>query len=114
MQGSFNEFRLERDPMPTQGLIMPVGEGEAAANNVCCDCCGGDASYFKRMIIEHCHRTGYIRGSTCDSCNQYIASYESGTMRLEHPMWDYIERYLERAWMVNQHLGINDYPLRPK
>src|ERR1051326_1579904 len=40
-----------------------------------CDMCGKVA---KRLVIEHCHETGRVRGMTCDSCNHLLGLVETG------------------------------------
>lgn len=39
----------------------------------CTDCMGCGCSFSKkiRKNLDHCHRTGYIRGILCSSCNHY-------------------------------------------
>lgn len=31
-----------------------------------------------KMIIDHCHKTGKVRGSLCQSCNIRVGKYEKG------------------------------------
>ncbi len=56
-----------------------------------CVICGIDASELKRAIdVEHCHRTGKIRGLVCSRCNAAIGWIEK-VMTL-----DSLKRFLER------------------
>jgi hypothetical protein len=43
-----------------------------------CEICGvtADESATGRLIIDHCHSTGLIRGMLCDLCNAYIGDLE--------------------------------------
>ena len=43
----------------------------------CCAICKTPASNFeKRMAIDHCHRTGKIRGILCNSCNLGLGCFK--------------------------------------
>src|SRR5437762_9390061 len=90
--------------MMGRDLIKEGGRGSEG-----CDCCG--STWYKRLRIEHCHRSGYTRGATCDSCNRYMHLYEHGRMNEDHEMWEVVEAYLFRAWITNPNLKIKDYPL---
>lgn len=37
-----------------------------------CDICGASAPAHKSLAIDHCHKTGRIRGLLCDACNTGI------------------------------------------
>ena len=30
------------------------------------------------LVVDHCHRTGLIRGLLCDTCNRLVGRHESG------------------------------------
>lgn len=44
-----------------------------AAQNGACAVCGTTDFKTKGPCIEHCHRTGEIRGVTCERCNRMLA-----------------------------------------
>jgi hypothetical protein len=59
-----------------------------------CRICSSPPSALKRLCVDHCHRTGKIRGLLCDRCNVAIglfgdseellvrtAAYLAGTLR---------------------------------
>ena len=50
-----------------------------------CVICGTDDS-FNRLVMDHDHKTGEVRGLLCQSCNQYaVGTYEKrGRYRSEH------------------------------
>lgn len=57
----------------------------------CAICQKPAESFKKRLAVEHCHRTGFIRGLCCTYCNRGLASY--------HDKPDYFRRaadYLEQ------------------
>jgi len=39
------------------------------AQNNCCDICKKESSRTKKLHIDHCHKTGKIRGLLCSNCN---------------------------------------------
>lgn len=43
-----------------------------------CECCGISARYISVSHIDHCHKTGKVRGTVCPSCNVIIGQYETG------------------------------------
>ena len=40
----------------------------------CCHICQRKAY----LLVDHCHRTGLIRGLLCDCCNRLVGRHESG------------------------------------
>lgn len=56
-----------------------------------CDICGREAD---RMCIDHCHKTGIVRGRLCDTCNRAIGLFGDSVDRLRNAI-TYIERSQE-------------------
>lgn len=49
-----------------------------------CNICGVHESEFtRRHAIDHCHKTGVIRGVLCAPCNRGIGSFGDDPSRLE-------------------------------
>lgn len=44
-----------------------------------CELCSRSA----RLVAEHCHRHGWIRGRACESCNQFLRHLERRTSLAE-------------------------------
>lgn len=45
----------------------------AATQNHCCAICGiNKKDLDKRLAVDHCHKTGLIRGLLCCNCNRFI------------------------------------------
>lgn len=66
------ETRILRSLM-TSGRILGVNRDTVLAaweesGNVC-QSCGDPCTYEKRVVIDHCHRTGVFRGLLCQACN---------------------------------------------
>lgn len=59
-----------------------------------CEMCGGYDRRF-RVIVDHCHAHGWIRGFSCNSCNALLGKYERGlwtnydTLFCPHAHWRY-------------------------
>ncbi len=57
-----------------------------------CEICGGtDFGRSKRPHIDHCHKTGKVRGLLCLSCNQVLGRFEDSAERLRRAA-DYLEQ----------------------
>lgn len=56
--------------------------------NNACKLCG--TSPPNRPVVEHCHKTGNVRGITCQRCNIAIGAFEA-----YGPLFDAIAKYLE-------------------
>ncbi len=61
----------------------------AEQNNVCCICGLIDRKY--RLAVDHCHKTGKIRGLLCSNCNQGIGHLKDNPALLRKAA-DYVER----------------------
>lgn len=55
-----------------------------AFNHGKCHICGGDLSI--REHIDHCHKTGIIRGLLCVQCNTAIGSFEDNPIFMQRAM----------------------------
>lgn len=53
-------------------------EAQALKAGKACAICGGTAN----LVIDHCHRTGVIRGVLCSSCNAGLGMFGDSTERL--------------------------------
>lgn len=62
------------------GISIDEYERMLEHQNGCCGACGRHHSQFvKRLAVDHCHRTGLIRGLLCAYCNNRVI----GRHRLE-------------------------------
>lgn len=48
-------------------------------STITCNICGPlpAETLTKRLVRDHNHNTGFIRGMLCDACNNFIGMYES-------------------------------------
>lgn len=57
-----------------------------------CAICGQHSSVFKtRLSVDHCHKTGLIRGLLCMTCNRALARFKDDD-RLLQSAAEYIKR----------------------
>lgn len=56
------------------GLTEQQRDALLEKQNGLCACCGESA---KRLVVDHCHSTGKVRGLLCDFCNHLIGMLES-------------------------------------
>jgi len=52
-----------------------------------CEICGGNG----KMVIDHCHDKGHIRGVLCSLCNTGLGMFEDNPVRLQRAI-DYLNR----------------------
>ena len=70
------------------GLTTDEYSDKLRAQGYSCLMCGAHQANLKyRLAVDHCHRTGKVRGLLCPKCNNAVAAYEN---HKEH-----IEAYLE-------------------
>lgn len=63
------------------GLTPEQVEVMLTAQNGCCAACGvkgsNPRSFAGGLLIDHCHRTGQVRGLLCNVCNPALALLEN-------------------------------------
>jgi len=59
-----------------------------------CKVCNKSFSNSKQTHIDHCHKTGKIRGVLCSSCNTFIGKLEK---RIENNLLKTIFEYINHA-----------------
>jgi len=72
-----------------------------------CNICGRLAAETetKRLVRDHNHKTGLIRGVLCDLCNGRLGTYESNKLRKRNKRYMYwLKRYELR---IKEHLTTN-------
>jgi hypothetical protein len=42
------------------------------SQNGCCKICSSEPTKTRKLCVDHCHKTGKVRGLLCDSCNRGI------------------------------------------
>ncbi len=46
---------------------------------------------YKRLAVDHCHKTGQVRGLLCENCNRGIGRFFDSSLRLRNAA-DYIDK----------------------
>jgi len=64
---------------------LTIEEAESLKSNGC-EICGS----YKNLCIDHCHRTGKVRGCLCAKCNSALGMFNDDTDRIEKA-----KRYLD-------------------
>lgn len=52
-------------------------------NGVCAICLKTDVVTGRRLAVDHCHKTGVVRGLLCSQCNTAIGRFEDDTEVIE-------------------------------
>lgn len=61
--------------MNAYGLSIEKYDELLIQQNHCCAVCEKHTNELKRRLsVDHCHETGFIRGLLCDNCNQKLIS----------------------------------------
>jgi hypothetical protein len=53
------------------GITPERYEDMVAQQHGCCAICGGEPGR-RALAVDHCHKTGQVRGLLCDSCNKAL------------------------------------------
>lgn len=70
----------------TYGITDSDYQAMYAAQGGVCRICGEGQSHtrFKALCVDHCHRTGRVRGLLCSACNTSIGLMQESETRLEN------------------------------
>lgn len=78
-QNRRNRFRLNQ-----YGTSLTVGEYEAMVQRQggLCAICGGTNKNGRRLSLDHCHKTGKVRGLLCNNCNTGLGLFRDSQTAL--------------------------------
>jgi len=68
-----------------------------------CEICGVKASNEVRLVRDHDHNTGFIRGFLCDPCNGRLGTYEHRKVKPRKAKGRY------REWLEKYQTVVDDY-----
>jgi len=74
------------------GLSVAEYESLLAGQGGGCAICGRSCSSGRRLAVDHCHRTGMVRGLLCKACNTAIGFLEDSTHLLDRAKVYLLER----------------------
>lgn len=75
------------------GLTPEEYENLKQTQDYQCAICEDDLQPKQKTHIDHCHRTGKVRGILCENCNRGLGMFKDNTERLAKAI-----RYLENAY----------------
>ena len=67
------EHRAEQQLQRRYGITSQEREEMQRRQGDCCAICGG---CFERLLVDHCHDTGVVRGLLCDRCNRALGYFQ--------------------------------------
>ena len=72
--------------------VEHIQEMRKQANGIC-QCCGNPGEgHYKRLVIDHCHATGKIRGLICQKCNTVLGLVKDRVEVLQN-LQNFMETY---------------------
>jgi len=67
------------------GITLDDYNNMMMIQNSCCAICSIDSMNFKRKLaVDHCHKTGRVRGLLCGKCNSAIGLMNDSTENLQN------------------------------
>jgi hypothetical protein len=84
------KVRTERYRLRKYELTGDEYEAMVAAQNGVCAICGDKPE--TRLVIDHCHTTGLVRGLLCGSCNLGVGCFKDDVERLKKAI-EYLEKF---------------------
>lgn len=64
------------------GITLEEFEAMFEAQNGVCAICEKPCSKWRNLSVDHCHKTGRVRGLLCDACNQILHKVGDSTEML--------------------------------
>ena len=81
---SCNSLKMRQHHLKTKYNLSPDQYEEMSkAQNHLCAICGRTRQKTKRFAVDHCHKTGALRGLLCASCNSGIGKLGDSIEMLE-------------------------------
>lgn len=90
-QPTANDKKLDNYLKRTFGIgYQKYAEISEEQGNVCAIC--GCIEQRKRLVVDHCHQTGKIRGLLCSPCNLGLGSFKDNIVSLQGAIL-YLEKF---------------------
>lgn len=80
--------RLRRE----YGLAIEDYERMLAEQGELCAICRGPQTPGRRLAVDHCHKTGLVRGLLCDNCNKTLGLFGESAERFDRCA-EYLRRH---------------------
>jgi len=76
--------------MREYGITVDQYQEFRKKQNDLCAICKSPEGYWKangsKLVVDHCHKTGKVRGLLCPSCNRGLGQFEDNAERLNSAM----------------------------
>lgn len=73
--------------------ILPYSAKNRLIQQTVCEICGGKDK-DRNLALDHCHKTGQVRGRLCMACNVALGHFKDNTDLLRKAV-EYLDRYAE-------------------
>ena len=83
-----SKWRNVRDKLKLYNLTLDQYHSLYENQDFCCKICGNET----KLVIDHDHKTGKVRGLLCRHCNTGIGMFSDNTEKLKEAI-KYIEDY---------------------
>jgi hypothetical protein len=80
--------------MEKYGLTKEVYLKMLENQNYCCKICKNKEIYYDKLVVDHCHNSGEVRGLLCNSCNQALGFFKDNLNNMKEAV-KYLENYTE-------------------
>ena len=77
-----NPERARENGLKKYGIDVAHYEALLISQDRCCAICRGQNTNKKALAVDHCHKTGKVRGLLCNSCNRGIGMLGDSSWRL--------------------------------
>lgn len=84
-----SESRLRERLMCLYGITLEQYQSMLAAQGGVCAICATPPSEKRRLVVDHCHRSGLVRALLCSPCNTQLGAYE----KLRDQAVEYLAKY---------------------
>ena len=86
------DYSHERHIMDTYGITSEEYWAIHAHQGGVCYICRRANGSKKRLSVDHCHKTGLVRGLLCTMCNKYILGHARDDTEFFYRAIDYLNR----------------------
>lgn len=90
---AYRHIKKDQDLRKGYGISLEEFNAKLAEQNHSCKICGAHQQTLKRSLcVDHCHKTGTIRGLLCDLCNRSLGLLKDNKEILKKAV-AYLEQY---------------------
>ena len=78
----FSEYRKEWALKTRYGISLSDYKRMVLSQGGVCLICNGNQSATRPLVVDHCHKTGIVRGPLCDPCNIGLSNFRENPTSL--------------------------------